>query len=513
MSATPPPPPSSSFPDPLLVSGRHIAIVGAGFTGSLLAAHLLRTAPAPLVVHLIEAGHPTGAGLAYSTGNSGHLLNVRAYNMSAYPDDPRHFLRWLWGRDDGGAIPPSGHAFVSRGLYGAYVRDVLADAQREAQPHARLNLIRGEVVDLRADTRTPPGLPTPWQVRLSDGRTITADTAALCIGHFLPAPPPLSNPGGADALASPRFIGDPWDGAAIAGIPADAPVAILGTGLTMVDTVLSLLDQGHRGTITAVSRRGLLPQRHQETRPYTSFLHPEVMPHTVLDVLIALKADARRAANAGYDWRSAFDALRPHHHRIWASLPMEERRRFLRHARPFWEVHRHRMAPDVADRIETARASGQLTILAGRLTAAVLSGDGPNGEGLDLTIAARGGTGEHRLHAAALVNATGTNCDYARIRHPLVRSLLERGLARPDDLRLGLDVTETGAVINAEGEVIPHLLALGPVSKAPFWEMTAVPELRGQCAQAASRILADWTHGAGALPPADTLSSAPHQRM
>lgn len=504
MPATPPPPPSPSSPIP----ERHVAIVGAGFTGSLLAAHLLRTAPAPLVVHLIEAGHPPGAGLAYSTGNSGHLLNVRAYNMSAYPDDPRHFLRWLWGRDDGGAIPPSGHAFVSRGLYGAYVRDVLAQAQREAPAHARLNLIRGEVVDLRTDGRAPSGPNGPWQVRLADGRAITADTAALCIGHFPPAPPPLTTPGAAEALASRHFIGDPWDNGAITAIPAEAPVAILGTGLTMVDTVLSLLDQGHRGPVTAMSRRGLLPHRHQETRPYTSFLHPEVMPRTVLDVLIALKADARRAVQGGYDWRAAFDALRPHHHRIWAFLPMEERRRFLRHARPFWEVHRHRMAPEVADRIGAARASGQLAILAGRLAGAVL-----NGDGLDLTVTARGGAGEHRLHAAALVNATGTNCDYARIRHPLVRSLLERGLARPDELHLGLDVTEAGAVINAEGEAIPHLLALGPVSKAPFWEMTAVPELRSQCAQAAARILARMDHPAAVAPPAEAVGAASHHRM
>lgn len=513
MPATPPPPPSSSATvsaaTPALPE-RTVAIIGAGFTGSLLAAHLLRTAPTPLVVHLIEAGHPPGAGLAYSTGNSTHLLNVRAYNMSAYPDDPRHFLRWLWSRDDGGVIPPSGHAFVSRGLYGAYVRDVLDEAQAHAPPHARLNLIRGEVVDLSAVSRTQPSMrDAGWQVRLGDGRAFTADTVALCIGHFPPSAPALNGAGAAAAFASPHFIGDPWDTAAIARIATDAPVAILGAGLTMVDTVLSLLDQGHRGPITAVSRRGLLPHRHQETRPYTSFLHPDVMPRTVLDVLIALKADARRAAQAGYDWRSAFDALRPHHHRIWAYLPMEERRRFLRHARPFWEVHRHRMAPEVADRIDAARASGQLTILAGRLSDAAVAGDG-----LDLTFAARGGTGVHRLHAAVLVNATGTNCDYARIRHPLVRSLLERGLARPDDLHLGLDVTETGAVINADGEVLPHLLALGPVSKAPFWEMTAVPELRGQCAQAAARILAllDST-AAGVMPPAEARGTVTHHRM
>ncbi|KAA0579531.1 NAD(P)-binding protein [Azospirillum sp. B21] len=491
---------------PLGLLERHIAIVGAGFTGSLLAAHLLRGARAPLVVHLIEYGSRPGTGVAYSTPNGAHVLNVRAYNMSAYPDDPRHFLRWLWSRAEGPTpeqpVPPSGHAFVSRALYGAYIQDVLAEAQAEAPAHARLNLIRGEAVDVR--TEDPADGKRAVHVRLGDGRVVSADTAALCIGNFPPSAPCLSSPTAAEAFASDRFIGDPWDAAAIGRIDQDAPVAILGTGLTMVDTVLSLLDQGHRGPITAVSRRGLLPLRHEETRPYSSFLHPDVLPSTVLDVLIALKADARRAAAAGYDWRSAFDALRPHHHRIWSHLPMEERRRFLRHARPFWEVHRHRMAPQVADRIAAARAGGQLSILPGRLKDAALTTDG-----LDLHIVERGGGATRVLAAGALINATGTNCDYTRIRHPLVRSLLDRGLARPDPLRLGLDVTEGGAVIAADGTPAPRLLAFGPVAKAPFWEMTAVPELRSQCADAARRILDGLTGGAaasqGALPVMPTL--------
>lgn len=438
-------PPGGSAPDSLH-QPRQIAVVGAGFTGSLLAAHLLRGARAPLVVHLIEYGHRPGTGVAYSTPNGTHVLNVRAYNMSAYPDDPRHFLRWLWSRADGPVPdqPPSGHAFVSHALYGAYIQDVLAEAQAEAPAHARLNQIRGEAVDVR--TETSSGNRTAVHVRLGDGRVVSADTAALCIGNFLPSPPCLASPTAAEAFASDRFIGDPWDAAAIARIDRQAAVAILGTGLTMVDTVLTLLDQGHRGPITAVSRRGLLPLPHEKTRPYTSFLHPDVLPSTVLDVLIALKADARRAAAAGYDWRSAFDALRPHHHRIWAHLPMEERQRFLRHARPFWEVHRHRMAPQVADRIAAARAGGQLSILPGRLKDAALTADG-----LELTVVERGGGRERPLAAGTLINATGTNCDYTRIRHPLVRSLLDRGIARPDALRLGLDVTEGGAVIAADG--------------------------------------------------------------
>ncbi|WP_372394904.1 FAD/NAD(P)-binding protein [Azospirillum sp. HJ39] len=506
MPATPHFPPPSETPPSSFAPERQIAIVGAGFTGSLLAAHLLRNAPAPLVVHLIEYGHRPGTGVAYSTPNGAHVLNVRAYNMSAYPDDPRHFLRWLWSRAEGPTakqpVPPSGHAFVSRALYGTYIQDVLAQAQAEAPAHARLNLIRGEAVDVRTDSGA--GGRRVVHVRLGDGRIVSADAAALCIGNFPPSPPCLASPTAGEAFGSDRFIGDPWDAAAIGRIDRDAAVAILGTGLTMVDTVLSLLDQGHRGPITAVSRRGLLPLRHEETRPYTSFLHPDVMPRTVLDVMIALKADARRAMAAGYDWRSAFDALRPHHHRIWAHLPMEERRRFLRHARPFWEVHRHRMAPQVADRIAAARSGGQLDILTGRLTDAALTGGG-----LELRIAERGGGATRVLTAGALINATGTNCDYTRIRHPLVRSLLDRGLARPDPLRLGLDVTESGAVIAADGTPAPHLLAFGPVAKAPFWEMTAVPELRSRCADAARRILSDLAGGTlpahGVHPAVPTL--------
>lgn len=456
---------------------RRIAIVGAGFTGSMLAAHLLRNADGPLLVQLIEARDRLG-GVAYSTPNGAHLLNVRAYNMSAFPDDPRHFLRWLWSRDGEDHVPPSGHAFVSRTLYGAYIQQVLTEAEAAAPPQARLMPVHGETVDVRQDGRGPV------QVRLADGRSLTADAVALCIGNFPPSPPCLDSKSAQDAFASDRYIGDPWDVGAVARIGRDDPVVILGTGLTMVDTVLALMEQGHRGPVTAVSRRGLLPLRHEETRPYKSFIHPETMPRTVLDVLIALKADARRAVAQGYDWRSAFDALRPHHHRIWACLPMEERRRFLRHARPFWEVHRHRLAPAVADLIDDAIASGALSILAGRLKDVALVEDG-----LSIAVTERGGRAERALRAAAMINATGTNCDYGRIRHPLVRSLLDRGMARPDELRLGLDVTQDGAVIDRKGTASSRLFALGPVSKAPVWEMTAVPELRTQCRDVANRLL------------------------
>ncbi len=455
-----------------------IAIVGAGFTGSILAAHLLRKADEPTRIHLIERAGTLGAGLAYSTDSSAHVLNVRAYNMSADPDDPSHFLRWLWSKGPGGDVPPSGHAFVSRRLYGEYIQEVLREAQAEAPAHVTLDTLRAEVVDAAVDGVAGGGV----RLQFGSGDSLVVDRAVLCVGHFPPSPPPVAAP---EVFASDRFIGDPWNGEAVAAIDPDAPVLILGTGLTMVDVVLSLEDQGHRAPILAVSRRGLLPTTHLETRPFKSFVHPQAMPGTVLDVLIALKADVRRAREDGSDWRAAFDAMRPFHPLIWKHLPMEERRRFLRHARPYWEIHRHRMAPEVAARIESLRESGRLTVRAGRLKGLALTP-----EGVEATVRARGA--EEALWTrtvGAIVNATGTECDFGRIRHPLMRALLQRGLARPDPLRLGLDVTEEGALIGEDGAASDRLFALGPVSRAPFWEMTAVPELRNQCADAALTLV------------------------
>ncbi len=456
-------------------SKRRIAIIGAGFTGSVLAAHLLRCAEEPTSIHLIERAPNVGTGLAYSTPNSAHVLNVRAYNMSAYPDDPRHFLRWLWAQDDGEAVPPSGHAFVSRARYGAYIQDVLREAQADAPHHVSLTIVQAEVVDLAQDSTGGVRL------RLGSGVSLAVDMAVLCVGNFAPSPPPVPAP---EVFASDRFVATPWDWPALAAIDPDAPVLILGTGLTMVDTVLSLENQGHRGPIVALSRRGLLPAVHEEARPFRCFVHPQVMPHTVLDVLIALKADVRRAKAAGLDWRSAFDALRPYHHLIWKHLPLEERRRFLRHARSYWEVHRHRMAPEVAARIEALRANGRLAIRAGRLRDLRLTPDG-----VEATVRARGSDGATwTREVGSIINATGTECDFGRIKHPLVRALLQRGLAQPDPLRLGLDVTEDGALIGEDGTPSDRLFALGPVSRPPFWEMTAVPELRSQCANAARHL-------------------------
>ena len=402
-----------------------IAIVGAGFTGALLAVHLLREARSPVVIHLFEQHGWFGRGVAYSTGNPSHLLNVRVANMSAFPEDPADFLLWLWRFDyhvDGLPVPPSGHAFVPRGVYGSYLEDTLHAARKAAAHGVDCETKAIEVVGVRR-------LRDRYALSFRGAAPAAYDHVALCIGNLPPALPCRA----VGDLDFPRYIADPWHEPGLTEIAPNARVAIIGTGLTAVDVVLSLLDQGHKGLMIAVSRRGLIPHSHEQTRRYADFLASEPAPETTLQLFVRLRTEIRGAEAAGYDWRSVIDAFRPHTERCWRALPEAERRRFLRHVRPYWEVHRHRMAPQAAERLWGAFRRGQLLRRKGRLTA--IAADGSD---LVLRFRSRGGRSAHSLRAAHVVNSSGPQFDVGRLDHPLVASALRRGLARPDRLGLGL---------------------------------------------------------------------------
>jgi uncharacterized NAD(P)/FAD-binding protein YdhS len=214
-----------------------VGIVGAGFTGTLLAAHLLQKARTRLTIHLFEQHGWFGRGVAYSTVNPSHLLNVRVANMSAFPDDPAHFLLWLWRFDyhvDGLPIPPSGHAFVPRGVYGSYLEDTLIAASKAAAPGVECEMSALEAVGIRR-------LADHYVLSFRDAAPMILDHVVLCIGNLVPALPCEA----AGALDYPRYIADPWHEPGLTEIAPDASVAIIGTGLTAVDVVLSLLDQNH----------------------------------------------------------------------------------------------------------------------------------------------------------------------------------------------------------------------------------------------------------------------------
>jgi uncharacterized NAD(P)/FAD-binding protein YdhS len=453
--------------------GKTIAIVGGGFSGSLLAFHLLsRCGPQDRIL-LIERNRRFGLGLAYSTGNPNHLLNVRAGNMSAFSDRPSHFVEWLRDlpREELATLPepPGPTGFAPRGLFGRYVQHLLGDRIWREGHGRQLDLVTDDVVALQ---RCDAG----WEIELAMGRKIAADEAVLAIGNF---PPSNSTPG---------YFGDPWDANALAGLAPDRAVLILGTGLTMIDTVISLLDRGHRGPIYALSRRGLPPRVHLATQggalPAPWVFDEPPRATSLVSLLHQVRATCKEAETQGRGWRVVIDGLRPHTQRLWQELPLPERARFLRHLRPWWDVHRHRTAPQIMERIHQARDSGQLRLLTGRIT-----GKDRQPSGFAVTVMPRGRQVPLSLTVDRIIDCSGPRTDCAKIDQPLLRQLLREGQIRPDPLRLGIEVEPDGAVVQRNGKPAADLFAIGPITKGTFWEIIAVPDIRVACEQLAERLI------------------------
>jgi uncharacterized NAD(P)/FAD-binding protein YdhS len=265
-------------------------------------------------------------------------------------------------------------------------------------------------------------------------------------------------------------------------------VVVLGTGLTMVDTVISLLDRGHKGRIVAVSRRGLLPRLHLSAgvddlpRPWSFATPPS--GHSVLQLLRHIRSEAREAAAQGHDWRIVIDGLRSHTQHLWEEMPINERKRFLRHLRPYWDVHRHRSATRVMARILEAIQRRQLMVVAGRVDSMT-----PVADRLSVVVRPRGKDGRMTLNAQRVLDCTALTPDLAKLELPLLRGLIDAGHARPDALGLGLDVSAAGALIGANGKPAKDLFAVGPITRGTFWEITAVPDIRLACEALSEHLL------------------------
>jgi uncharacterized NAD(P)/FAD-binding protein YdhS len=439
-----------------------IAVVGAGFSGTLSSLQLLRAAPDAQVM-LIERVTGFGRGVAYSTHNPGHILNVRVANMSAWPDQPHHLSDWLNAR--GRAVTPQSSAFITRETYGDYIAEMLRAAVREPEGAERLVLVHDEVVRL---ARGPLGV----ELTLAMGRTIMVDAAVLALGGLRPTPliPSLRT------LKPSLFSADPWSPAALEGLAPFAPVVLMGTGLTMIDAVLSLESRGHRGPIWSISRRGLVPRSHGGAAAPTSGATPPRLP-----LSWALRRVRRDAADVG--WRCAIDKLRPFTQQAWRALAPEEKGRFLRHLRPWWDAHRHRMAPAVAAQINALQAEGRLVVRAGRILDAVEDKDV-----LRIAWRQRGRTRTEFLRAARIINCTGLGGDARETAEPLLRDLIASGAARSDPLGLGIDVDDDSRVVDASGSADRRLFAVGPLTRGALWEIVAVPDIRNQVASVAHRV-------------------------
>ncbi|RJE89190.1 FAD/NAD(P)-binding protein [Paracoccus onubensis] len=435
--------------------GQHVLIIGGGASGVLMATHLLRLPSREVRVTIIERAELLGCGIAYGTDDPDHLLNTRASQMSAFPDQPDHFERWLAAE----GIPVTGMSFVDRGTYGRYLASLLAPWREEGAESGRLHCMRGECLRI---LETDGGVVAEFD----DGRTARADRAILATGHAVPSEPPYPLRGGWD-------FNPPAD--------ADATVAIIGTGLSMVDHVATLLGAGHKGPIYCLSRRGLLPQPHADTYALGLEQHRIPLGASVSETMHWLRGLVRLAEAQGGTWRNAVDAIRPHVAKIWHAWSLEDRARFLRHAAAWWEVHRHRMPPVSANRMSRAAASGQLSILRGHFQSAEERDDGR----IAMRIVPRKNGGPEQLVADHVIDCRGIRRNPVEHAVPVVRDLLLRRAARLDPLGLGLDTTTSAQVIDASGQTSQRIYAIGPAARGALWEITAIPDIREQTANLA----------------------------
>lgn len=451
-----------------------IAIIGGGASGVLAAIHCLRLATTPLRIALFDPDPELlGKGLAYSTERDEHLLNVPTGKMSAFARQPGDFLDYIASLPGFSGIAREALAvdYAPRRHYAGYLQDRLEHARADSP--ATLDIVPGRITELRRET-------AGWALEHADLWT-TASHVVLAIGNTQ-RPLPATLPGALPATC----VVEAWDYTGMASINADADVCIVGTGLSMADTVLTLEANGHRGSIHLLSRHALLPLAHT-IQPVVDedFDAATLLPLDVRGRLHHLRARIRDAATHGLPWQAVMERLRPHGQALWRSLSETERRRFLRHAVRYWDIHRHRIAPQVDAVLQSARTAGRLHLHRGRLVSLAADQD-------RVRLNARSTEGGMlSLQVDHVVNATGLELRASVMDHPLLDQMLADGLARSGPLGLGLDVDADGRLLDADGQPHDTLRVIGSLRIGEAWETIAIPELRVQAETIARAWLAD----------------------
>ncbi|HEV2081383.1 MAG TPA: FAD/NAD(P)-binding protein [Brevundimonas sp.] len=427
-----------------------ILIVGGGFSGAMLAARLAEFGQASVV---IDRTGRFGRGVAYSTGFDGHVLNVRSARMSAVEGRPDDFVEWLRAQAPEHADP---QGFAPRRLYGLYLSDRLASV--EATRPGLVAKVEGRVVAIDGATAV-----------LEDGRRIDGRAVVLATGN----PPPQTA-----GAASERVVRDPWAPGALDAVGPGETIVAIGAGLTMVDVALALEARGWVGHMRAFSLRGLLPRSHEETPGPAA---PATAGMLTGPLSARLRAGRQRARD--HDWRAVMEGLRPITSELWRAAEVGMRSRFFRHLRPWWDVHRHRIAPHVAARVDAMLAEGRLTVTAARVT-----GVAAGREGVDVAYLPPRAEAPQTLVVDRVIDCSGPG--HAPGRDPLMAPLLASGRARLDQLGLGLDLDDGGRVMTVDGTSDPALFVLGPPARAAFWETVAVPDIRKQIEDVAAALTA-----------------------
>jgi uncharacterized NAD(P)/FAD-binding protein YdhS len=460
-----------------------VAIIGGGVSGAGVAYHLAlsgRLAPDHIVV--FEPRRKLGAGLAYDTPDPAHRINVPAARMSLLPDDQEHFQRWIEANDaiadDAAAQAGEGRLFPRRSVFGDYLNALV-------QPFVESGAVRHIAARVTDVSRQDDG----WLVSDEEGRQIQADILVVATSHPAPTPPASL----ARALAGhPGFVPDPTRFDALDKIGKDDRVLIVGNGLTSADIIASLARRGHRGDITAISRRGLRSRGHATAAqdPYGDFVTAPA--DTALGLLKKVREAIKAAAAEGVSWHAVIDQVRGQGHDLWQALSVAEKRRIVRHLRPFWDVHRFRVAPQVERASEEAIEAGRLTVLPASIRSVKVKGDSID---CVLRLSRSGKTVERSFDA--VVVTTGPGHRGILESQPWIEKLADEGYLALDPTGLGLACTMLSQASGPSGAIAPSLFISGPLARGTFGELMGLPQVSEHALFVAEQVIAEIGRMAG----------------
>jgi len=447
-----------------------IGIIGAGFSGTMTAVQLIEKSNTPCEIIVINERETLNKGFAYNPYSDKHLLNVITGKMSAFQSNPDHFLDWVMKKEafinkDRTLIS---NAFLPRQLYGEYLVDIWNTYLEIAKAkNITVTVIDSFVVDLEPKEN----VITLW---LDNGKTISVEECIIASGNLVPRNPRIKNP---DFYQSKNYFQNPWKADSVQNTNPYLPVLIVGNGLTMVDTVVGLMEQGFKNDIYSISPNGfnILPHRHNGLK-YTKLTEELREDMSLFDLVKLVHKHIKTVREYGATAEPVIDSLRPFTQNIWKRFTTEEKNIFMSRLRHLWGVARHRIPIHTHDKLQQLRINGKLKISSGRLLNFTEENEVITVEYFDKK--------EHTvktLQVSRIINCTGPETDLMNVEKNFLKNCLLKGILTQDPLKLGIVAnTATYRIIDANGKEHTNLFTVGGNLKGELWESTAVNELRSQ---------------------------------
>ncbi len=453
-----------------------VAIIGGGFCGSMTLVQLARKAKTKIHVSLFYKSAPLIRGTAFSTYSDNHLLNVAAKNMSAFPDRSLHFVEWLHAKEEYSNLTQEevGKLFVPRNQYGEYLEAIWKQTLDELPPHVSCSFINAEIISIVSKEGR-------YELTAIDGHSYSVDKIVLASGNQLPRPPlPAKNP----FLNTQMYFPNPWSEDCVKQLKKNESVLIIGTGLTMIDVVIGLLENNFEGKIISVSPKGFHILPHRPIEPYTDILDEIKPPYELVKLFRIFRKHIHLVKSANRSGETVVDALRPKTQELWQALNIQDKKKFMTHVRHLWGVARHRLPSSVFEMMQALIESGRLEILAGRIHEINQAEDFAS-----VIIQNRKDSARTTYKVQRIINCTGPESDPKRFNSSLYSQMLKDVMICCDEMQLGVKAKSDGRIIDLAGNINENMFALGSLLRGTLWETTAVPELRTQAENTAVKIL------------------------